>query len=234
MSALLLIVGIVFLLSVIIGYKRGLVKIIASLLATLVCIVLVFLISPSVSKWIQESTPLRETVKNKCIELLLPDDTTGEEALQIEISREQQISMIEGADIPEAIQKMLLENNNNEVYTALGVQTFGEYIGTYIAKVIADIIAFLVTFIAVFIVVRILLGMLNIFDKLPLVGGANHLVGGILGAGIGILIIWILFIVITLLYNTSFGVVCMKEISESEILTKLYDSNILLKYITKF
>ena len=234
MNALLIIVGIVFLLSVIIGYKRGLVKIIASLLATLVCIVLVFLISPSVSRWIQESTPLKETVKNKCIELLLPDETTGEEALQTEIPREQQISMIEGADIPDVIQKMLLENNNSEVYTALGVQTFGEYIGAYVAKVIADILAFLITFIAVFIIVRIVLGMLNIVDKIPLVGGANHLVGGILGAGIGILIIWILFIVITLLYNTSFGMACMKGISESEILTKLYDSNILLKYITKF
>lgn len=234
MNALLLIVGIVFLLSVIIGYKRGLVKIIASLLATLVCIVLVFLISPSVSKWIQESTPLKETVKNKCIELLLPDETTGDEVLQTELPREEQISLIEGADMPDVIRKMLLENNNSEVYTALGVQTFGEYIGAYVAKVIADILAFLITFVAVFIIVRVALGMLNILDKIPLVGGANHLVGGILGAGIGILIIWVLFIVITLLYNTSLGVACMKGISESEILTKLYDSNILLKYITKF
>ena len=234
MNVLLLIVGIVFLLSVIIGYKRGLVKIIASLLATLVCIVLVFLISPSVSKWIQESTPLKETVKNKCIELLLPDETTGDEVLQTELPREEQISLIEGADMPDVIRKMLLENNNSEVYTALGVQTFGEYIGAYVAKVIADILAFLITFVAVFIIVRVALGMLNILDKIPLVGGANHLVGGILGAGIGILIIWILFIVITLLYNTSLGVACMKGISESEILTKLYDSNILLKYITKF
>ena len=234
MNALLLIVGIVFLLSVIIGYKRGLVKIIASLLATLVCIVLVFLISPSVSKWIQESTPLKETVKNKCIELLLPDETTGDEVLQTELPREEQISLIEGADMPDVIRKMLLENNNSEVYTALGVQTFGEYIGAYVAKVIADILAFLITCVAVFIIVRVALGMLNILDKIPLVGGANHLVGGILGAGIGILIIWILFIVITLLYNTSLGVACMKGISESEILTKLYDSNILLKYITKF
>ena len=234
MNVMLIIVGIVFLLSAIIGYKRGLVKIIASLLATLVCIVLVLLISPSVSKWIQESTPLKEMVKNKCIELLLPDETTEEEALQTEIPREQQISMIEGADIPEVIQKMLLENNNNEVYTALGVQTFGEYIGAYVAKVIADILAFLITFVVVFIIVRVALGMLNILDKIPLVGGANHLVGGLFGAGIGILIIWILFIVITLLYNTSFGMACMKGISESEILTKLYDSNILMKYITKF
>ncbi|MBQ2921687.1 MAG: CvpA family protein [Tyzzerella sp.] len=234
MNVMLIIVGIVFLLSAIIGYKRGLVKIIASLLATLVCIVLVFLISPSVSKWIQEATPLKEMVKNKCIELLLPDETTEEEALQTEIPREQQISMIEGAAIPEVIQKMLLENNNNEVYTALGVQTFGEYIGAYVAKVIADILAFLITFVVVFIIVRVALGMLNILDKIPLVGGANHLVGGLFGAGIGILIIWILFIVITLLYNTSFGMACMKGISESEILTKLYDSNILMKYITKF
>ncbi len=234
MNALLIVVGIVLLLSAIIGYKRGLVKIIASLLATLVCIVLVFLISPGVSKWIQESTPLRETVKNKCIELLLPDETTGEEALQTEIPREQQRSMIESADIPNVIQKMLVENNHNVVYTALGVQTFDEYIGAYVAKVIADILAFLITFVAVFIIVRVALGMLNIVDKLPLVGGANHLIGGIMGAGIGILIIWILFIVITLLYNTSLGVACMKGISESEILTKLYDSNILWKYITKF
>ena len=234
MNVMLIIVGIVFLLSAIIGYKRGLVKIIASLLATLVCIVLVFLISPSVSKWIQEATPLKEMVKNKCIELLLPDETTEEEALQTEIPREQQISMIEGAAIPEVIQKMLLENNNNEVYTALGVQTFGEYIGAYVAKVIADILAFIITFVVVFIIVRVALGMLNILDKIPLVGGANHLVGGLFGAGIGILIIWILFIVITLLYNTSFGMACMKGISESEILTKLYDSNILMKYITKF
>ncbi len=234
MNALLIVVGIILLLSVIIGYKRGLVKIIASLLATLVCIVLVFFISPSVSKWIQESTPLRETVKNKCIELILPDETMGEEALQTEIPLEQQRAMIENADIPDVIQEMLVENNHDEGYAALGVQTFGEYVGAYVAKVIADILAFLITFVAVFIIVRIVLGMLNIVDKIPLVGGANHLVGGIFGAGIGILIIWILFIVITLLYNTSLGMACMKGISESEILTKLYDSNILLKYITKF
>lgn len=234
MNALLLVVGIIFLLSVIIGYKRGFIKIIASLVAILVCVVLVLFISPSVSRWIQESTPLRETVKNKCVELLSPDGTTGEEALQTEIPREQQISLIEGADLPGIFQKMLLENNNSEVYTALGVQTFGEYIGAYVAKVIADILAFLITFIAVFIIVRVVLGMLNIVDKIPLVGGANHLVGGIFGAGMGILIIWILFIVITLLYNTSFGMACMEDISESEILTKLYDSNILMNYITKF
>lgn len=234
MNMLLLVVGIILLVSFLVGYKKGLLKIITSLIATLLCIVLVMLISPSVSKWIQESTPLRETVQNKCVELLVPDTTTKEEALQANVSREDQISMIEGAQLPEIFRQMLLENNNSEVYTALGVQTFGEYIGAYVAKVIADILAFLITFIAAFIVIRVVIGMLGIVDKIPLVGGANHLLGGILGAGMGILIIWILFIVITLLYNTSLGAACLANIAESEILTKLYDGNLLMNYITKF
>lgn len=234
MNMLLLVVGIIFLVSVLVGYKKGLIKIVASLVATLLCIVLVILISPSVSKWIQESTPLRETVQNKCVELLVPDTTTKEEVLEAEISREEQISMIEGAQLPEVFRQMLLENNNSEVYNALGVQSFGEYIGAYVAKVIADVLAFLVTFIAIFIIIRVAIGILGIIDKLPLIGGANRLLGGAVGAGMGILIIWILFIVITLLYNTSIGVACLEDIAESEILTKLYENNILMNYITKF
>lgn len=234
MNILLLVVGIIFLLSVLIGYKKGFLKIVVSLVSTLLCIVLVMFISPSVSKWIQESTPLRKTIQNKCVEWFAPDGEMAENVLQLELSRENEISLIEGADLPEVLQKMLLENNNSEVYTALGAETFGEYVGAYVAKVIADVVAFLITFIAVFIIIRVVLAMLKIVDKIPLVGGTNRLLGGVIGAGMGILIIWLFFIVITLLYNTSFGVACLEDIAESKILTKLYDSNILMKYITKF
>lgn len=234
LNVLLIVVAIIFLLSILIGYKKGLIKLVASLVSTVICIVLVMLISPSVSKWIQESTPLKETVQNKCVEWLMPDTTMEEEVLQTELPREEQITLIEGAQLPEIFQRMLLENNNNEVYMALGVETFGEYIGAYIAKVIADVLAFLVTFVVVFIIIRIVIGMLGIIDKLPLIGGANHLAGAAVGAGMGILIIWILFIVITLLYNTSFGAACLANISESKILTMLYENNLLMNYITKF
>lgn len=234
MNILLLGVGIIFLLSVLIGYKRGFLKIVVSLVSTLLCIVLVIFISPSVSKWIQESTPLRETVQNKCVEWFIPDGETAENVLQLELSRENERTLIESADLPEVLQNMLWENNNGEAYAALGVETFGEYIGAYVAKVIADVIAFLITFIAVFIIIRVVLAMLKIVDKIPLVGGTNRLLGGVIGAGMGIFVVWILFIVITLLYNTPLGVACLEDIAESGILTKLYDSNILMKYITKF
>ena len=58
------------------------------------------------------------------------------------ILREQQISAIENANIPQLFRDLLLENNNAEIYKNLGVSTFGEYVGAYMAKVIADFVAF--------------------------------------------------------------------------------------------
>lgn len=234
MNILLLVVGIIFVGSVIVGYKKGFVKIVASLLATLISMVLVMVLMPHVSTWIQNSTPLKTTIQEKCIEALQLDGGPSVSLSDIEIPREHQISLIEGANLPSIFQDMLLENNNNEVYANLGVSTFGEYVGAYIAKVVADIIAFLVTFILVMIIVRIGLNLLGIVNKIPLIGGANRLVGAILGGGIGILIIWVLFIVITLLYSTSLGAACMESISGNAILSKLYDSNLLMNAITKF
>lgn len=234
MNMLLIVVGIIFLLSVFLCYKKGLIKIVASLVATLACFLLVMLISPSVSSWIQNSTPLKGTVQEKCAEILGMELNESIEDVQADLSRDEQISLIEGAELPEILQDMLLENNNSEVYEALGAKSFVEYIGAYIAKVIADILAFLITFIVAFIAIRIVIGMLGFVDKIPLIGGANHLLGGIVGAGAGLLAIWILFIIITLLYNTSFGASCMESIAESDILTWLYDNNVLMNSIIKF
>ncbi len=234
MNMLLIVVGIIFLLSVFLCYKKGLIKIVASLVSTLVCIMLVMLISPSVSGFIQNSTPLKGIVQEKCADIMGIEMSVNPEVGSVNLSREEEINLIEGAELPELLQEMLLENNNSEVYEALGVGSFVEYIGAYITKVIADIIAFLITFIIAFIVVRIVIGMLGFLDKIPLVGGVNHLLGGAVGVGVGLLIIWILFIVITLLYNTSIGASCMDSIADNGILSWLYDNNPLMNSIIKF
>ena len=234
MNILLIVVGIIFLLSVLRCYKKGLIKIVASLLATLVCFLLVTLISPHVSEWIQTSTPLKGVVQEKCAEMFGMEANTNLETMGSELSRDEQMELIQKAGLPEILQDMLWENNNSEVYEALGVNSFVGYIGGYIAKVIADILAFLITFIVAFIAIRLVIGMLGFIDKIPLVGKTNHLLGGVVGAGVGILAIWILFAVITLLYNTSFGASCLDSIAESDILTWLYDNNLLLNSVMKF
>ncbi len=234
MNILLLIVGVIFLGCMFIGYKKGLVKIVASLLASVIIIVLVGSVTPYVSSWLRKATPLEKAVQDKIMKMVTPDGEEGGALLNVELPREQQISLIEDSELPEMFQQMLLENNNSEAYATLGVTTFGEYVSSYVAKVVADIAAFLITLLLVMIVVRVLIGMLGILNKLPVIGGINRLAGGALGIGIAILVVWILFIVVTLLYNTALGKMCLEDIAESPILTTLYDSNILMKFITKF
>lgn len=235
MNKLLLVVGAIFLISVIVGYVRGFLKIALSLAITIASIILVVAITPHISGWIQESTSISETVQGKLMEMFEMSSGTSADMLStIETSREQQISVIEGAKLPSVIQEMLLENNNNEVYEALGVTNFVDYIGAYITKLISDIIAFLVAWIAVIIIARVLMAVIGIIGKIPVIGGVNKIAGAVVGIGIGLIIVWILLILVTLLYNTAVGQACMEDIAASQILTKLYDGNILMKFITKF
>ena len=235
MNKLLLVVGAIFLISIIVGYVRGFLKIAVSLAITVASIFLVMAISPHISAWLQESTAIEETVKNKLEEMIeMPEGMSPETLASVEIPREQQIALIEGAGLPGMIQDMLLENNNSEAYQALGVTNFVDYIGSYITKLIADIIAFLVAWMIVTIIARILMGVIGIIGKIPVIGGVNKLAGAVVGAGIALIIVRILFILVTLLYNTTVGQACMTDIAASQILTKLYDGNVLMKFITKF
>ena len=81
---------------------------------------------------------------------------------------------------------------------------------------------------------RVLMAVIGIVGKIPVIGGINRIAGGVVGAGIALIIVWILFILVTLLYNTTVGQACMTDIAASQILTKLYDGNVLMKFITKF
>ncbi len=235
MNVLLCVVIVVLGLGVFLGYKQGLIKMIASLLVATLVVSLVSVVSPYISKWIQQKTPIKETVQNKVVEILVPEDGENqEEILEKEYVREEQISLLENAKVPEMFRQSLLENNNHEAYAMLGVKTFGEYVGAYIAKVISDLVAFVVSFVVVIVLAIVLVKMLGFVDKLPLIGGVNRVAGGALGTGIGIFAIWILFLVITIFYDTSIGRECFEQIGQSKVLEFLYNGNVLMKYVTRF
>ena len=234
MNGLLLVVGIILIVSIVIGYMRGFLKIVASLAATIAIVVLVGFLTPYVSQAIRNVTPLEETMQRKCIDMLTPEGADSEEVLAGDLSRDNQISLIEESRLPKMFQEMLLSNNNNEVYEALGVTSFAEYVGTYFAKVISDIAAFLVTLLIVTIIVRTALCIIGIIGKLPVIGGMNRIAGGIIGIGTGLIIVWVLFLVITVFYDNSVSRACMEDIANNKILQVLYDSNLLMKYVMKF
>ena len=167
----------------------------------------------------------------------LSDDKKGsiEDAInEAEIPRDVQVAAIEKADLPDVFKNLLSVNNNSEIYKELGVDTFAQYVGSYLARLIINIVAFLCTFVLITIVLRAIVFALDIVSNLPVLGFINRLAGGAIGVIGALVIVWTVFVVITLLYTTSFGKEMYRMIQSDAILKTIYEYNPIMKLATIF
>lgn len=153
---------------------------------------------------------------------------------EAEIPRDVQVAAIEKADLPDVFKDLLSVNNNSEIYEELGVDTFAQYVGSYLARLIINIVAFLCTFVLITIVLRAIVFALDIVSNLPVLGFINRLAGGAIGVIGALIIVWTVFVVITLLYTTSFGKEMYRMIQSDAILKTIYEYNPILKLATIF
>ena len=303
MNWLLITVGVIFLVSIIVGICRGAIKIAVSLATTIVTLVLVFFATPYVAKTIEKYTPMDDVIKNQVISIManaavsqvsgeesggLSEESvrkvleaagvgedllsqygitiedivngniskedlaqygisgnvldgldsgqqTAEQAIEgAEIPREMQTQAIQQADLPNVFKSLLTVNNNSEIYQQLGVETFAQYVGSYLAKLIINIVAFLITFVLISIILRAIVFALDIVSSLPGVGIVNRLAGGVIGMVGAMVIVWTLYIIITLMYTTTVGKELFQMIQENQFLTMLYEYNPIMKMATIF
>lgn len=163
------------------------------------------------------------------------DEKSLAEALdQLEIPKEVQNKAIESVDIPEIYKELLVDNNNDEIYNRLGAETFPQYVGNYLAKLIINMIAFFGTFILVTIIVRAIVFALDIVAELPVLGLVNRLAGGLAGIVGALIIVWTIFLLITLLYTTTIGRELYYTIQSDSILKTIYDFNPILRLAVTF
>ena len=303
MNWLLITVGVIFLVSIIVGICRGAIKIAVSLATTIVTLVLVFFATPYVAKAIEKYTPMDDVIKTQVISTManaavsqasgeesgglseesvrkvleaagvgedllsqygitIEDIVNGniskedlaqygisgnvldgldsgqqtvEQAIEgAEIPREMQTQAIQQADLPNVFKSLLAVNNNSEIYQQLGVETFAQYVGSYLAKLIINIVAFLITFVLISIILRAIVFALDIVSSLPGVGIVNRLAGGVIGMVGAMVIVWTLYIIITLMYTTTVGKELFQMIQENQFLTMLYEYNPIMKLATIF
>lgn len=163
------------------------------------------------------------------------DEKSVAEALdQLEIPKEVQNKAIESVDIPAVYKELLVNHNNEEIYSKLGAETFPQYVGNYLAKLIINMIAFLGTFILVTIIVRAIVFALDIVAELPVLGFVNRLAGGLAGMVGALIIVWTIFLLITLLYTTNIGRELYLIIQSDPILKTIYNYNPILKLAVSF
>lgn len=160
-------------------------------------------------------------------------DVVAEEVEQADVPEELQDEVIEEAGLPAVFKELLQKNNKDSVYQTLGAETFIQYVATYLAKLVVHILAFLGTFIFASILIRAIVFALNIVTELPGVGIINRLAGGALGAVGALVIVWILFVIVTLLYTTQIGQDIYEVIRSNDFTRFIYEYNPILMLATK-
>lgn len=151
----------------------------------------------------------------------------------MEIPRDLQQEAINAADLPDIFKDLLAVNNNSEIYEELGAQTFAQYVGSFLAKLIINIVSYLGTFLIVTIILRAIIFALDIIAEIPVFGLINRLAGGVIGFAGAMIIVWILFVAVTLLYTTVIGKDIYQSIQGNGILRLLYDINPIMKMAAK-
>lgn len=215
----------------IIGYLMGVVRIALSLGITIISLILVSILAPTITNLVINHTEIDDRMSEKLVNAFAQH---GEEYLDqniAEIPLVQQVSMIETSYLPEFLQKSLIQDNNNEVYNQMGVNTFLDYVGAYIARWIIKAVIFMIVFILILVAMKIVVLVLNVVTMLPIIHGANKLVGGIIGLISALFIIWSMFLIVDVMYQKEWAQNSKQEIEENILLNTIYSSNLLIKVI---
>lgn len=208
----------------IMGFQKGFVKEIVSVFFMLISFLLVWAVNPYVNTFVKEYTPVYDTIQDKC-QTLVSEQIGNKKTL----NKEEQNQVMENMELPDLLKNALVENNTAETYRYLAVSTFTEYISDSLAVMAVNGISFLISFVLSAAVIKLLGFILNVLTKLPVINGINKIAGAAVGGIKCIIFIWIAFLVLTLLCNTTLGQQGMALIQQDAFLNFLYSQNVFVK-----
>lgn len=190
----------------------------------LISFLLVWAVNPYVNTFVKEYTPVYDTIQDKC-QTMVSEQIGNKKTLD----KEEQNQVMENMELPDLLKNALVENNTAETYRYLAVSTFTEYISDSLAVMAVNGISFLISFVLSAAVIKLLGFILNVLTKLPVINGINKIAGAAVGGIKCIIFIWIAFLVLTLLCNTTLGQQGMALIQQDAFLNFLYSQNVFVK-----
>ena len=223
MNWLLIIILLILVASGIRGYQNGFIKTAFALVSILIALVVTSIVSPVVSRTIRSNDTIMQLVMEQMEEVIDMDQDIEKKS--------QKTSFIEDMSLPDSIKKTLIENNNVEAYKAMAVDSFEEYIAQALSVVVINAATYIVCFLVIQILLYVICRVLDLISKLPLLNEVNKTAGLFVGLLSGLIKVWIFFLIITLFSTTTLGANIFSMINGSQVLSFIYDNNLLLKGI---
>jgi uncharacterized membrane protein required for colicin V production len=234
MNWLLILVILVIAANIVIGYRKGFLRVAYSLVEWVLILVFINWASPYVTDFLVTQTGISERLEAHCTEQIRQ---SMEEALGNGIQEELGVQGEEGA------QENLTETQLEELGVRLPAALFGavlEKSGAYskLAEQVTNLamrgISYMLTLIVALLLFYWLRKALHLIDKIPILNGVNRLIGTVAGLIKGLFLTWIGFALVAAFAGTVWGKFLISYIYEAPILTWLYDNNIILTIILSF
>ena len=223
--------GIVILLILILfiwmGYRRGFIREIVSFFFVFLSLSLAWAINPYINDFLISETPVYSTIQETCT------DFVQKQSSDLENEMESSSQFIDGLNLPEILRKNIEKNNNTENYAELSVNTLTEYVSGYLARTIVNGLSYVLAYILATIGIRIVVYILNLIAGLPILKTANKLTGGLVGFVKGLVFIWILFLILTVLCSTEIGKTSLELIEKDSLWSVIYQYDPLIQIFTK-
>ena len=210
------------------GMKKGLIKMVFSLVSTIAALLIAMLFSPVVSGMMKNNEAIVGFFDEKIGAIV---DFSPEEA--VEETESKQESLIDALPLPETFKDSLLKNNTAESYISMQAQNFEDYVCRQITNVIINAIAFVITLVLAIIGLALLCKTLDLLAKLPVLRQINTITGLAAGIAEGVLLVWVLFAILTMFAGSEFGKDALAMIGENPLLDFLYKNNMVSKFIAR-
>lgn len=205
------------------GYKKGLIKLAVGILGFFLAIIIALILYTPISNFIINNTNIKDNIKNAISDtvksyVIKEENTEGEEKQQ---ESKVMVTYIDGIV---AKQKEMIVTGEKEL-----IDTVSDNVAVNIIRIGVAL--------AVFIISKLILIFINVFadliGKLPIIKQFNKAGGTIYGVIQGVLIVYIVFAIISLIAPMLNNADFLEQINNSLIGNIVYNNNIILKLLFK-
>lgn len=219
-----------------VGYWKGFLKIVYSLVAWILILAFVTWATPFITGYLKNHTGIYEKITIYCQDTI-QKSVDG----QLHAAPEQLLepnpgenAVNPGAMLPDFVFDSIVQKTAelaDDVLESGGVyRELAKGMADFILQGIAFFIALSVGALAAILIS----GFIGIISKIPVISGINRICGLFAGMVNGILLVWVAFYIIALFGASEKGAALISYIYESRFLTYLYEHNPILAVILKF
>ena len=219
MNWVLISVLVIIAAGVITGLSRGLIKMVFSALSIVIVVTLTSIISPFLTTYIEKNTKWDERVEDRT-EIFLTEHGIIKDNINIDT---------DDIPLPSLVRDKV--SDAAQGYMDRGVREYNDYVVKAVSGVILRAMVYAILFLALIILSAVLNSVLGIISRLPVLKELNRAGGALIGAAVGILLIWLIFLMITVFGSTKAMVPVFRQIDENAFLSFLYDNNPLMNLL---